>query len=86
MEERGFGREGDPGKVTRTLRLSMTDAFRFNPAEVVVQHGETVRLVVSNSGKVLHEMALGTDRQLQQQAELMRRSPPWRMPRPAWPT
>jgi len=75
VDERAFGREGDPRKVTRTVRLDMTDAFRFIPADVAVKRGETVRFVVANSGKVLHEMVLGTTEELKAHAELMKRFP-----------
>jgi uncharacterized cupredoxin-like copper-binding protein len=75
VEERAFGREGDPRKVTRTFRLDMTDSFRFTPANVAVKRGETVRFIVANSGKVLHEMVLGTTEELKAHAELMKKFP-----------
>jgi len=75
VEERTFGREGDPKKVTRTIKLEMTDAFRFTPADVAVKRGETVKFVVVNSGKVLHEMVLGTTEELKAHAELMKKFP-----------
>ena len=75
IEERAFGREGDPKRVTRTVKLDMTDAFRFTPADVTVKRGETVKFVVANSGKVLHEMVLGTTAELKAHAELMKKFP-----------
>ena len=75
VEERAFGREGDPKRVTRTVKLDMTDAFRFTPADVTVKRGETVKFVVANSGKVLHEMVLGTTEELKAHAELMKKFP-----------
>lgn len=75
VEERAFGREGDPKKVSRTIRVDMSDAFRFTPADVVIRRGETVKFVVSNSGKQLHEMVLGTARELKEHAALMQRFP-----------
>ncbi len=75
VEERAFGREGDPRKVTRTVRLDMTDAFRFTPADVTVKRGETVKFVVANSGKQLHEMVLGTTEELKEHAALMKKFP-----------
>ena len=75
VEERAFGREGDPKRVTRTIKLDMTDAFRFTPADVTVKRGETVKFVVANSGKVLHEMVLGTTEELKAHAELMKKFP-----------
>jgi uncharacterized cupredoxin-like copper-binding protein len=75
IEDRAFGREGDPTKVTRTVRLDMTDALRFAPADVTVKRGETVKFVVANSGKQLHEMVLGTTQELKEHAALMKKFP-----------
>lgn len=75
VEERAFGREGDPKKVTRTIQVDMSDAFRFTPSDVVIKRGETVKFVVSNSGKQLHEMVIGTAHELQEHAELMKKFP-----------
>lgn len=74
-EEGAFGREGDPKKVSRTVRLDMSDAMRFTPSDIVVRRGETVKFIVSNSGRQLHEMVLGTPSDLKQHAELMKRFP-----------
>jgi uncharacterized cupredoxin-like copper-binding protein len=75
VEEKAFGREGDPSRVTRTVRLAMADTMRFTPADVTVKKGETIRFVVRNNGKVLHEMVLGTVEELKEHAALMRKSP-----------
>jgi uncharacterized cupredoxin-like copper-binding protein len=74
-EEKSFGREGDPKKVTRTVNVDMSDAMRFNPSEVTVKRGDTVRFVAKNSGKVMHEMVLGTMRELKDHAEIMKKHP-----------
>ena len=42
VEERSFGHGGNPKKVTRVIRLEMSDALRFTPSEVTVKLGETV--------------------------------------------
>jgi len=41
----------------------------------VVKRGETVRFVVRNHGKVMHEMVIGTMKELQDHADLMRKHP-----------
>ena len=74
-EEKAFGREGDPEKVSRTVTVDMSDKMRFSPASLTVRQGETVRFVVKNSGKVMHEMVLGTMRELKEHAELMKKHP-----------
>lgn len=72
---RTIGRQGNPEKVKRVIRIEMSDAFRFTPAEVTVKRGETVRFMVHNGAQQLHEMVLGTAEELQQHAELMKRFP-----------
>jgi uncharacterized cupredoxin-like copper-binding protein len=73
--ETGFGRTGDARKTSRTIRLEMSDAMRFTPAAIEVKRGETVRFVVTNAGKVMHEMVLGTMQDLKAHAELMEKHP-----------
>jgi uncharacterized cupredoxin-like copper-binding protein len=40
-----------------------------------VKQGETIRFVVQNSGKVRHEMGLGSLKELQEHSELMKKNP-----------
>jgi uncharacterized cupredoxin-like copper-binding protein len=75
VEPTPFGQEGDPDKITRTIRLVMSDNMRFTPAALTVHRGETVRLTVVNKGKVLHELVLGTPEDLASHAELMKKFP-----------
>ena len=75
VEDTAFGRQGDPNRATRTIRIDMADTMRFSPAHIVVNRGATVRLVAANKGGVLHEMVLGTPADLQKHAELMKRFP-----------
>jgi uncharacterized cupredoxin-like copper-binding protein len=75
MVETAFGRTGDPKKSGRTVRVDMSDAMRFTPGSIEVKRGETVRFVVRNSGKVMHEMVLGTLQDLKDHAELMKKQP-----------
>jgi uncharacterized cupredoxin-like copper-binding protein len=75
VEEKAFGRPGDPKKVTRTVRIQGTDDMRYTPAALTVKKGETVRFVVKNAGKILHETVLGTMAELQEHYELMKKFP-----------
>src|SRR5882672_5613487 len=59
-EEKAFGREGDPKKVSRTIKVEMSDTMRFTPSQLAIKQGETVRFEVRNSGKTMHELVLGT--------------------------
>jgi len=75
VEATDFGQEGNPKKATRTVQIHMADNMRFSPADVTVRRGETVRFVVSNGGKLLHEMVLGTPEAIKEHAELMKKFP-----------
>lgn len=75
VEDTAFGRAGDPSKAARIIRVDMSDTMRFTPAEISVKRGETVKLVATNKGQVLHEMVLGTSDELKKHAELMRKFP-----------
>ena len=75
VEPTDFGQQGNPKKVTRTIRVDMADTMRFTPADLSVKRGETVKFVVHNKGKVLHEMVLGTAQAIKEHAELMTKFP-----------
>ena len=53
----------------------MSDTMRFMPAEISVRQGETVKFIVKNSGKILHEFVLGSMKALQDHAALMKKFP-----------
>ncbi len=69
------GKPGVAAKVTRTVKVDMTDAMRFNPATLSVQQNETVRFLITNSGKVKHELVLGTEQELKEHYEVMKKNP-----------
>ena len=74
-EETPFGKAADPKKAARQIRVDMADTMRFTPAEITVKRGDTVRFVAKNSGKVMHEMVLGTMKELKEHAEMMKKHP-----------
>ena len=74
-EEKAFGKAGDPKQATRTIQFDMSDKMRFTPAELSVKQGETIRFVVKNSGKIMHEFVLGTMKELKEHAEVMKKHP-----------
>ncbi|NCV58626.1 MAG: hypothetical protein EBW47_07525, partial [Betaproteobacteria bacterium] len=57
------------------IEVQMTDNMRFAPNRIDVKLGETVRFVVVNAGKVMHEFVLGTKRELDEHAALMKKFP-----------
>ena len=73
--ETTFGRPAYPRKATRTIRIEMSDTMRFSPSQLKLEQGDAVRFIVKNSGKVLHEMVLGTEQELREHAALMRKFP-----------
>ena len=74
-EERAFGREGDPKTASRTVKIEMSDSMRFSPAELRIRQGETLKFVVKNNGKVMHEMVIGSMKELKEHADMMKRYP-----------
>ena len=53
----------------------MTDDMRFTPDRIEVRQGETVKLVVKNGGKMLHELVIGTRQALDAHAAMMTKYP-----------
>lgn len=74
-EEKAFGRPGARARATRTVRIVGTDDMRYTPARIRVKQGETVRFVVRNGGKMLHETVLGTKPELLEHYALMKKFP-----------
>jgi uncharacterized cupredoxin-like copper-binding protein len=72
LHEHSIGEPGDAKRVTRTVAVSMHDTMRFVPDRVRVKRGETIRFKVTNRGKLMHEMVLGTPASLQEHAAAMR--------------
>lgn len=74
-EQKAWGIAGDARQVTRTIGISMSDNMRFTPERVAVQQGDTIKFVVKNNGKVLHEYVIGTKKELDEHAALMVKFP-----------
>ncbi len=74
-EQKTFGIAGEPKKVSRTVTMDMSDEMRFHPSVLRAKRGETVRFVLVNKGKVLHEMVIGTMAELKEHAALMKKFP-----------
>lgn len=70
-----MGQPGDAAKVTRTIAVNMTDNMRYNPENITVKKGETIKFVVKNSGRIKHEMVLGSMEELKEHAEMMKKMP-----------
>ncbi|MES2975361.1 MAG: cupredoxin family protein [Pseudomonadota bacterium] len=74
-EQKDWGIAGDATRVRRTIHIAMGDDMRFKPDRIEVREGETVRLAIRNSGKLLHELVIGTAKELDEHAVLMQKFP-----------
>lgn len=74
-EQQAWGIAGTAKAVKRTITLTMGDNMRFTPDTIQVTQGETVKIVVKNSGSLLHELVIGTKQALQEHAALMLKFP-----------
>ena len=70
-----IGKPGVASKVTRTVNIDMTDDMKFHSSLINAKQGETIRFVAKNSGKVKHEMVLGTEKDLKDHYEVMKKNP-----------
>ena len=74
-EQKPWGIAGDAKAAKRTIEIAMSDEMRFTPSRIEVKQGETVRFVVTNKGKLLHEMVIGDKKTLDEHAALMAKFP-----------
>ena len=74
-EQKEWGIAGDAKAVKRTVTLTMSDTMRFTPDKIAVKQGETIKIVVKNEGKQLHEFVIGTKKELEEHAALMVKFP-----------
>ena len=74
-EQKEWGIVGEAKDAKRTITLAMSDTMRFTPDKIEVKQGETVRISLKNTGKILHEMVIGTKKELEEHAALMVKFP-----------
>ena len=74
-EQKEWGIAGDAKAAKRTITITMSDTMRFTPDKIEVKQGETVKIVVKNEGKLLHEFVIGTKKELYEHAALMVKFP-----------
>lgn len=74
-EQKPWGIAGDPKDVRRTFDHKMLDTMRFTPDKVDVKLGETIKFVLKNDGKQMHEFVIGTRKELDEHAALMLKFP-----------
>ncbi len=74
-EQKAWGIAGDAKSAKRTISIVMTDNMRFTPDKIDVKQGETIKIVLKNEGKMLHEFVIGTKKELDEHAALMLKFP-----------
>lgn len=74
-EQKAWGIAAKARSATRTVEITMTDDMRFTPAHIDVRQGEVLRFVLINKGRMLHEMVLGTQQELDRHAAQMQKFP-----------
>ena len=77
-----IGEAGQASKATRTVQVEMRDSMQFVPSRLSVKQGETLRIVVKNTGQLRHEIVLGNEKDLKAHAEMMKKSPAMAHPDP----
>lgn len=75
QEQKEWGIAGEARAASRRITLSMSDTMRFTPDRLQVKQGETIRLVIKNTGQGLHELVIGTPAELAAHAALMLQFP-----------
>ncbi len=74
-EQKAWGIAGDAKAAKRTINIVMTDNMRFTPDKIEAKQGETIKIVLKNEGKMLHEFVIGTKKELNEHAALMLKFP-----------
>jgi len=74
-EQKEWGIAGEAKAVNRTITFSMTDNMRFTPDKINVKQGDTIRFVIKNGGKIMHEMVIGNKKDLDEHSALMVKFP-----------
>ena len=74
-EQKDWGIAGDAKDAKRSIEVGMADSMRFTPDRIDVRQGETVKFVVRNAGKVMHEFVIGTKAENVKHAEMMVKFP-----------
>ena len=66
-----IGEIGKPSEVTRTITVKMYDSY-YEPAEINVKKGETIKFIVLNFGELVHEFNIATkEMHIKHQPEMM---------------
>ena len=66
-----IGEKGKLSEVNRTIEIKMYDNY-YEPTEIKIKKGETIRFIVSNYGELVHEFNISTkEMHIKHQPEMM---------------
>jgi len=69
---------GSPGKISdvkRIIKISAMDNMRYDQNSINVRAGETIRFIVTNTGKLRHEFSIGDSEEQVKHAKMMKAMP-----------
>ena len=72
---RAIGQPGHTDRVDRSIVVIASDTMRYDPSEITVRPGETIRFEVKNDGKLRHEFMVGDATEQRTHSEMMKRDP-----------
>ena len=67
-----IGEKGDINDVTKVITVKMFDNY-YDPNQITVKKGETVKFIVKNMGELVHELNIATkEMHIQHQPEMVK--------------
>ena len=67
-----IGEKGKLSEVNRTVEIKMYDNY-FEPNEIKIKKGETIKFIISNYGELVHEFNIATkEMHIKHQPEMMK--------------
>jgi len=69
---------GSPGKLSdlnRVIKIRAMDNMRYDQNSINVRAGETIRFIVTNTGKLRHEFSIGDSEEQLKHAKMMKAMP-----------
>ena len=67
-----IGEKGKSSEINRTLEIKMYDNY-YEPLEIKVKEGETIKFIVHNYGELVHEFNIATkEMHIKHQPEMMK--------------
>ncbi len=70
-----FGESGHMSRTVRTIKIQALDTMRFSPSIVHVEPGQTIRFVVTDTGRLDHEFVIGDAKEQQAHEQVMKEHP-----------